>query len=157
QYDLNSMDPISREEAETLEMLYRHRLEFAVGHGVSVHATLPDSEATRAMVLETTFVPQAEVAQQTAPTPVDDPALEGIDLDMKVLAEMPREDLIRSLRQVALAYGAWIQREGGKVGVPDERLGDHQTAAARALDRCRRAHARIAEGIDLVESDQKAE
>lgn len=157
QHDLNSMDPIAREEAETLEMLYRHRLEFAVGHGVSVHARLPEPEATRALALETTFVPQAEVAQQTAPTPVDDPDLDGIDLDMKVLAEMSREDLLRSLRQVTVAYDRWIEREAGKVAVPSERLGEHQAAAARALDRCRRAHARIAEGIDLIESDASAE
>ncbi len=72
QLDLTKMDPISREETETLEMLYRHRLEFAVGHGTSVHVTLPTPEATQALVVETEFVPRSEVEQQTPPTPVDD-------------------------------------------------------------------------------------
>ena len=40
--DLSKMDPLTREETETLEMLYRHQREFAVGHGISVHATLPE-------------------------------------------------------------------------------------------------------------------
>lgn len=57
QHDLTRMDPVSREETETLEMLYRHRLEFAVGHGVSVHATLPSPDAVRAQMVETVFVP----------------------------------------------------------------------------------------------------
>ena len=37
--DLSKMDPLTREETETLEMLYRHQREFAVGHGISIHAT----------------------------------------------------------------------------------------------------------------------
>ena len=107
-HDLNKMDPISREETETLEMLYRHRLEFGVGHGVSVHATLPEPDATRAQMLETQFVPQAEVEQQTPPTPADDPNITGIELDMKELAQMPKAALLASLRQLQSAYARWI-------------------------------------------------
>ena len=157
QHDLNNMDPISREETETLEMLYRHRLEFAVGHGVSVHATLPEPEATRAQLIETTFVPQAEVEQQTAPGLGDDVALAGVELDMKVLAQLPKAALLASLRQLGTAYAGWIQREAGRLGVPGERLEDHQAAAQRALQRCERANARMAEGIGLIENDPKAE
>ena len=157
QHDLNNMDPISREETETLEMLYRHRLEFAVGHGVSVHATLPEPEGTRAQLLETTFVPQAEVEQQTAPSPGDDAALAGVELDMKVLAQLPKATLLASLRQLETAYAGWIQREAAKLAVPGERLEDHHTAAQRALQRCERANARMTEGVDLIENDPKAE
>ena len=46
--DLSKMDPLTREETETLEMLYRHQREFAVGHGISVHASLPEPWAERA-------------------------------------------------------------------------------------------------------------
>lgn len=157
QHDLNNMDPISREETETLEMLYRHRLEFAVGHGVSVHVTLPAPEATHAVLLETTFVPQAEVEQQTAPTVEDDATLVSVELDMKALAQMPKASLLASLRQLVTAYASWIQREAAKPPLPGERLAEHQVAAQRALQRCERAKARIAEGIDLIENDPKAE
>ena len=47
--DLSRMDPLTREETETLEMLYRHQREFAVGHGISIHATLPEPLAERAV------------------------------------------------------------------------------------------------------------
>ena len=157
QHDLTRMDPISREETETLEMLYRHRLEFGVGHGVAIHTTLPEPEALRAQMIETTFVPRSEVEQQTPPTPADDPNLAGVILDMKELAEMPKAGLLASLRQMQSAYADWIQRESAKLTDPAQRLADHQAAAQRTLDRCQRASTRINEGIDLIENDPSAE
>jgi hypothetical protein len=157
QHDLTRMDPITREETETLEMLYRQRLEFAVGHGVSVHTTLPEPEAIRAEMLETEFVPCSEVEQQTPPTPADDANLSCVVLDMKELAQMPKAALLVSLRQMQAAYAAWIEREAGRLGDPAERLADHQSAAQRALGRCQRANVRIGEGIDLIEHDPQAE
>lgn len=68
-HDLTKMDPLTREETETLEMLYRRSLEFAVGHGVSVHVILPEPGADHALSVETEFMPCAEVEQQTPPTP----------------------------------------------------------------------------------------
>lgn len=157
QHDLTKMDPISREETETLEMLYRHRLEFAVGHGVSVHTTQPQPEAIKAMMVETEFVPRSEVEQQTPPTPADDPNLYGVTLDMKELAHWPKPALLASLRRLKHAYANWIVRESDKLANPAERLAEHQGAAQRAVERCRRACDRIAEGIDLIEADANAE
>ena len=68
-HDLTKMDRLTREETETLEMLYRRRLEFAVGHGTSVHATLPAPDADHAVMIETEFVPRAEVEQHRGPLP----------------------------------------------------------------------------------------
>lgn len=156
-HDLNKMDPISRDETETLEMLYRHRLEFAVGHGVSIHASLPFPNSVRADALETRFVPIAEVEQQTPPTISDDPNLAGVELDMKSLSQMAKADLVTSLRKLQSAYSNWIERETVKITVHEERLAEHQAAAQRAVDRCARARNRIGEGIDLIERDSKAE
>jgi hypothetical protein len=157
QHDLTRMDAISREETETLEMLYRHRLEFAVGHGVSVHTTLPQPEAAKALMIETEFVPRSEVEQQTPPTPADDANLTGVVLDMKELAQMSKGDLLATLRKLRDAYASWIVRETAKLTTPAERLADHLAAAQRAVDRCQRACTRIAEGIDLIESNADAE
>src|ERR1035437_4301831 len=98
--DLSKMDPLTREETETLEMLYRHQREFAVGHGISVHASLPESSAERAVQVETEWVPCSEVPQQTARSEDDDENLAGLTLDMKTLAELPKEGLIASLRHI---------------------------------------------------------
>ncbi len=91
--DLSKMDPLTREESETLEMLYRHQREFAVGHGISVHATLPEPLAERATQVETEWVPMFEVPQQTPRSEVDDENLAGVTMDMKALAELPKEAL----------------------------------------------------------------
>jgi hypothetical protein len=157
QRDFSRMDAITREEAETLEMLYRFRPEFAVGHGCSVHATLPQPDAVRATAVETEFIPQAEVEQQTPPEVEDNPDISGVVLDMKELAEMPKADLLASLRQLHTAYGNWITREALKPTNAAQRLQNHQNAAARAIAACHRACDRLKEGIDLIESDPKSE
>lgn len=157
QHDLTKMDPITREETETLEMLYRHRLEFAVGHGVSVHSTLPEPDAIRATMLETEFVPQSEVEQQTPPSVTDNPDLSGVILDMKELSTLQKPALLTSLRKLQEAYVSWIQRESGRLTDPGERLGDHQSAARRAVARCQRACSRLEEGIRLLDNDSQAE
>lgn len=157
QHDLSKMDPLTREETSTLEMLYRHRLEFAVGHGVSVHVSLQEPNSERATAVETTFVPQADVEQQTPPTVADDPDLAGLVLDMRDLAELPKPDLVASLRRLEAAYAAWITREQARLADPAERLEMHQDAGQLAIARCRRACVRIREGVDLIDSDPLAE
>jgi hypothetical protein len=84
------MDPLTREETETLEMLYRHQREFAVGHGISIHSTLPEPLAERAVMVETEWVPMFEVPQQTPRSAKDDENLAGLTMDMKALCELPK-------------------------------------------------------------------
>ena len=155
--DLSRMDPLTREETETLEMLYRHNREFAVGHGISIHSTLPEALAERAMQVETEWVPRFEVPQQTSRSPEDDQNLAGVVMDMKELWELPKPALIESLRHVEKAYSVWIDLEAAKLTNPAERLAGHPEAVQRAVQSCTRALERIKAGIDLIESDPLAE
>jgi hypothetical protein len=155
--DLSKMDPLTREETETMDMLYRHQREFAVGHGISVHATLPEPLAERAIQVETEWVPRFEVPQQTPRSPADDENLASVVTDMKELAELPKPVLIASLRHIETAYKIWIKMEAAKLSQNAERLAGHEDAAQRAVDRCTRALQRIKAGIDLIESDPLAE
>jgi len=157
--DLTKLDPITRTETEALAMLYRHHHEFAVGHGVAVHVTLPEPGAARAIAVETTFTPMAEVAQQTPPT-VEDPGFEslaGLTLDMQDLATRPKPALIATLRILATAYQTWIHHETTRLTDPAEGLAAHQDAAQRALEACQRAYNRIQAGIDLIDHNPQAE
>ena len=131
--DFSRMDPLTREETETLEMLYRHQREFAVGHGISVHSTLPEPLAERASQVETEWVPMFEVPQQTPRSAADDENLAGLTLDMKALAELPKDELIISLRYIETAYRAWIKIEAAKLTLPSEKLEGHEEAAKRAV------------------------
>jgi len=54
--DADGMDP----EREALEMIYRNRVEFAIGHGVAVHAKTAE-DVTLATEVSTTVAPQYEV------------------------------------------------------------------------------------------------
>jgi hypothetical protein len=157
--DLGKLDPLTREEIETLDMVYRHRLEFAVGHGVSVRVTLPEPNAKRATLIETSFIPMAEVAQQVPPTPRDDgfASLNGLLLDMKSLAEMPKADLLNNLLIIERAYGEWITTEETKLADTREGLEKHREAVGKTLERCRRMRERIKEGIVCIENDRQAE
>jgi hypothetical protein len=155
--DNSKLDPLTREEFETLEMLYRHQREYAVGHGISVHATLPESLAERAIQVETEWVPIFDVPQQTPRSAADDANLTGLILDMRALAELPIEELISNLRLIERAYDIWIKMEAAKLTLPSEKLGGHEEAAELAIDRCTRALQRIKAGIDLIGSNPLAE
>jgi hypothetical protein len=155
--DLSKMDKLSREETQALDMLYRHQREFAVGHGVSVHATVPHENPERATQVETEWIPCSEVPQQTARTSEDDENLSGLTLDMKALAELPKEGLIASLRHIETAYRIWIRTEQAKLTVPAEKLAGHEDAANNAVKRCTRALHRIKAGIDLINTSPLAE
>jgi hypothetical protein len=155
--DLSKMDQLTREETETLNMLYRHQREFAVGHGISVHATLPKPMAERASEIETEWVPSYDVAQQTPRSAADDKNLSGLTMDMKELAELPKERLIASLRCIESAYKIWIGIEQNKLTLLSEKLAGHEAAAERAVERCTRALQRIKAGIDLIEASSQAE
>ncbi|MGF7181462.1 DISARM system helicase DrmA [Tunturiibacter psychrotolerans] len=155
--DLSKMDPLTREETETLEMLYRHQREFVVGHGISVHATLPEPAAERAVQVETEWIPQFEVSQQTARSETEDVNLIGLTMDMKVWAELPKAELITTLRHIETAYRIWIKAEQNKLTLPSEKLAGHEEAAQRSVSACTRALHRIRAGIDLIDANPQTE
>jgi hypothetical protein len=155
--DLSKLDPLTRAETTTLEMLYRHQREFAVGHGISVHATLAEPLAERATQVETEWVPRFDLPQQTARSAADDPNLADFNMDMKALAELPRVDLINNLRIIETAYRLWIAAEQAKLTSLAEGLAGHEDAAKRAVAHGLRALERIKAGVDLIESNAMAE
>ncbi len=54
-------------EEQAMQMVYRKQVEFAVGHGVAVHADLPPGGWQRAVRLSTRVMPAYEVPQTTPP------------------------------------------------------------------------------------------
>ena len=91
------------EERKALEMIYRKQVEFAVGHGVAVHAKTDDGDAERAHEVRTVVMPQYEVPVTETPglRPEDRPAMREMvekgHLDMEVLADMDRSELVAVL------------------------------------------------------------
>lgn len=149
-------DEVTRQELQSLAMLYRKWPDFAVGHGVAVDAQR-NAGMLLAHRLETTFLPSTDVAQFAAPTAEDIPALGGVLLDMKLLAEAPRVELLEGLGRLEQAYAAWIAVEESKQTDPAENLSGHEEAAREAVRRCRRACARLREGIVTLAENPHAE
>jgi hypothetical protein len=87
------LDPLTAAENAAMDMLYRNYVEFAVGHGVSVHAETPPGVTDKALRISTRVIPAYEVCRTTPPTTADATRnqafgkLTGLVIDMKELAE----------------------------------------------------------------------
>ncbi len=145
----NQDDP----EHETLEMIYRRQVEFAVGHGIAVHARTAPGETERAVEIRTAVIPQYEV-------PVTEPpGLHNEDraamrvmadrgfLDMERLAKMDRPNLVKALTTLADDYKAWIAEQRDRI---ETDAADFEKPATAALQRCSDIHRRLDKGIAVL-------
>ena len=152
--DADGMDP----ERESLEMIYRKRVEFAVGHGVAVHAETAE-DVTLATEVRTIVMPQYEVQVTETPglDPADRPAMKEMVesglLDMQRLATLDIDPLIDALNLLTKDYAAWIDEQRARIGI--DVLG-YDAPARQAMDRCQEIHTRLQQGIDTLKSDEKA-
>ena len=152
-FDSEGNDP----EREALEMVYRKQVEFAVGHGIAVHAETPTDDVERAIEVRTVVIPQHEVPITETPgiEPDDRPAMRGmVDkgyLDMDVLAGMERKELVEVLSILTEDYAAWIEEQRARIG---SYVVDHDTPAILAMERCNEIHKRLVEGIGVL-ADEK--
>ncbi len=154
QKDPGKSDPVTFAEEQEMAMLYRHQVEFGVGHGVSLHAECPEGVCDKAYRLSTRVVPTYEVPQTTPPTEADWPKLGDVVLDMKELGETPTSQLEAKLRPLITAYEAWIKDRQADLKKPDMAL--HQKPGESSLNRCKSALERIEAGLKLLLDDEKA-
>ncbi|HEV3446301.1 MAG TPA: DISARM system helicase DrmA, partial [Gemmataceae bacterium] len=159
--DMQSTDLTVQTDNQMLSMLYRRQVEFAVGHGVSVHVDV-SSDPSRAVRVRTKVVPSYEVPRTTPPSPEDaeaNPAfarLGGLVLDMKLLAEADSKEYRPKLKPLVDAYQEWIDREEKKIADPAERLAPYKQVAQDTIARCRATLQRIQAGLDLIDTDTQA-
>ena len=149
-------------EEQVMAMLYRHHVEFAVGHGVSVHADVSADSSDRALQIETRWIPRYEVPRTAQPTKDDaeqNPAfakLQGLVLDMKELAEADSQQLLKMLKPMVDAYAEWIDLQEAKLNDPNEGLGHFGEAPRVAIQNCRLTLERINAGLNLLGEDSQA-
>lgn len=152
--DADGMDP----ERESLEMIYRNRVEFAVGHGVAVHAETA-GDVTLATEVRTTVMPQYEVQVTETPglDPSDRPAMREMVssglLDMQRLATLDIDPLVDALSMLTKDYAAWIDEQRARVGA--EVIG-YDTQSQQAMDRCQVIHTRLQQGIETLKGNENA-
>ena len=153
--DADGNDP----EREALEMLYRMRVEFAVGHGVSVHAETAPDDPEHAVEVRTVVMPQHELQVTETPglDPRDRPAMrrlvdEGF-LDMEKLAALPRAELVVALEILTDDYITWIGDQTARIS---GECADYTVAAEQAVARCAAISARLQEGIEVLTNSDAA-
>lgn len=159
--ELTGTDPAVKAENDLLTMLYRRHVEFGVGHGIGIHVDV-SSDPNHAVRVRTRVVPTYEVPKTTPPRPDDaeiNPAfakLEGLVLDMKLLAEANPKQYRRKLKPLVEAYQDWIDREEKRIADPTEGLTHFKHVAEQAITRCRTTLKRIEAGLELLDKDDKA-
>lgn len=150
----DGMDP----EREALEMIYRNRVEFAVGHGVAIHAKTAD-DVTLATEVRTTVMPQYEVQVTETPglDPTDRPAMREMVgsglLDMQRLATLEIDPLVDALSMLTKDYADWIDEQRARVGTE---ITGYDAQSQQAMDRCQVIHARLQQGINTLKGNEKA-
>lgn len=154
--DGGAADEVIKAEERALAMAYRRRVEFAIGHGVAVHAETAPGAPDRAVRVSTQAVPSYEVARTDAPTPDDVPELVDLTLDMKDLAETPALRLADRLLTLPASYASWIETQRARIDTRTGGLDGRGDVARAAIERCERALTRMREGITLLAHDDKA-
>lgn len=156
QGDARRLDPEVKAEQAAMNMLYRHHVEYAAGHGVSVHAEVDPANPARAKCLTTTVVPSYEVPRQAPPRAEDIPALGNLVLDMRELADTPDGEFATKLRALTTAYTAWIEERQQEIDNPVHDLEAHADTARAALQACTCTLRRIEAGIALLDKHAQA-
>jgi hypothetical protein len=154
QKEADKADPLTFAEDQEMAMLYRHQVEFGVGHCVSLHAECPDGLCGQAHRLTTTVVPTYEVPRATPPTVADWPRLAGLVVDMMDLGQTPTAQLEAKLRPLVTAYAAWIDEGQAELAKPD--MAQYQAPGRTVLEWCREAVRRIQAGLALLLEDENA-
>ena len=141
----------SQHDEKIADLQFRHRAEWAVGHGVATAVLAEEAGTVRRVA--TTWIPRAEV-KQVVPREID-----GLVIAMEELAgfvapearqqEPDPQGLRRGLERLPAAYDEWIEEQTSIGPLSDNR---QQTRDALLAD-ARRARERIAEGIELLASD----
>ncbi|GAA1058527.1 helicase [Agromyces luteolus] len=134
-------------EAQRLDLLYRDRLEFAIGRTASVTWDLPSPGSRRATTVRTTWLPTAEIPQTLAPEVPD------AVMSMRVLMDASVEELEAGLHPLIAGYDAWLGDEAAEAAKLPGWLRDQ---AELGLDEGTLASKRLREGLAVLLADERA-
>ncbi|WCK55153.1 hypothetical protein PP175_03970 [Aneurinibacillus sp. Ricciae_BoGa-3] len=147
------------DERETLEMIYRKQVEFAVGHGISVHSKVASDDKNHAIEIRTSVIPSYEIPVTETPglNPEDRVAMrkmvnEGY-LDMENLATLEQTHLTDVLSILTDDYQNWIEEQKSRIG---KELKGFDDVAWAAMSKCEEILKRLREGIIVLSRDKDA-
>jgi hypothetical protein len=146
-------------EIESMNLLYRHRRAFALGHGVAGDWNRQEalSESGCTDRVSSAAVPTYEL-KPIRPREEPYAPSSGLALSMSYLydadgASTPNVSIASSLRALAADYDAWIVDQEAQIGALPEPM---KAPAARNLSNCRHCLDRMRAGVELLETDADA-
>ena len=145
------VDPsLLTEEERELELQYRHRRIYAVGHGAAVDWAVEDDGSAR---LWCAFMPETEVPMVTVASRGDhDHALSLHRLAASIPFGAPE---LGALERFVGGYGDWIVEQRKDAGRLEDAL--ERATAGRICDRMEAAHRRMRRGVALLRTCPLAE
>jgi hypothetical protein len=130
-------------EEQELEVQYRDRHIYAVGHGAAVDWRIQEQNVVE---LWSEFLPAVEVPQVTADVASDNNAILG---PAYLAASEKKARILAQLDNFVAGYGNWIIEQKALAFEPDE-----QTATNRITGRMDEALHRMQRGISLLRTDK---
>ena len=137
-------------EDNIMRMIYREKVEFAVGHGVAVHAELPDGRWDVAQRISTEVLPRAEVLR------MEPPVIEDLTVDMKALAETEMGGFAPLLTPLVADYENWIAEKAAYFEDEPEQFREYHKERAVVEAEWLEALERIQAGIALLDANAEA-
>ncbi len=135
------------DEEQELELQYKGRIIYAVGHGAAVNWLVGANDVKE---LWSEFFPAVEVPQVTADVAGDSNRV----LELAHLSELKSPtDIFNELEQFVHGYSAWVSLQKNKAVELDS---DECEAARRITDRMETALLRMRRGVDLLRNEPKA-
>lgn len=142
------------EEEESLQLLYRNKRNYAVGHGVATSQEVDDK--TGKGKVWTSFFPYYEVPQ------IDFNIREIKDFSENLLSmykfsdlsDMKVDDRINLLKDFSKSYSTWINNVEDEINILGEK---YSAAGERHIKFCREALDRINDSIELLQTDKNVQ
>lgn len=142
------------EEEQSLELLYKDKKNYAVGHGV---ATVQDIDISTGLgYIKTSFLPYYDVKGITFDMDGMSKEKSIETLSMKNLSDystISKDDVINNLKQIVNIYNNWILGLEQEVKSFEDRF---KNAAIRHITECKLCSNRIEKGIDILEHNENA-
>ena len=152
-------------ELKALDMIYRKKVEFAVGHNISVHVENGDGNCEQALEIRTTPIPRYEVPATEVPGTGkgDRPMLKEIaknhKLDMRAIATAmatgSAEDAETGvIGQLVGEYSDWIEEQ--RKAASDAAFDFYRKSADANLKKCDEILERLRAGIGILKCNENA-
>jgi hypothetical protein len=135
---------LNDEELASYDLLYRHALTFAVGHGCSADWEL-EHGTERAQRVWSTFLPQYDL-----PVVQSNPDISSDCLQMKRIAEDDRSDLLVQFNDFCRDYDRWASDLENQLSTLPE---SNRQTGERHIKDCRKTVDRMRDGVELLGSD----